>query len=81
MCGRGKTDVRPCRGVRGAARGGGAAAAHPSMMPFEAPPARDGGAAAQPSPFSRCHGVKIRGPSAVMAMVNSKWAASEPSWE
>src|SRR4051812_1432522 len=28
-----------------------------------------------------CHGVRIRGPSAVMAMVNSKWAASEPSWE
>ena len=28
-----------------------------------------------------CHGVRIRGPSAVMAIVNSKWAASEPSWE
>jgi hypothetical protein len=28
-----------------------------------------------------CHGVRIRGPSAVTATVNSKWAASEPSWE
>jgi len=35
----------------------------------------------QLSPFSTCHGVRIRGPSAVMAIVNSKWAASEPSWE
>ena len=28
-----------------------------------------------------CHGVRIRGPSAVIAIVNSKWAASEPSCE
>jgi len=28
-----------------------------------------------------CHGVRILGPSAVTAIVNSKWAASEPSWE
>ena len=28
-----------------------------------------------------CHGVRMRGPSAVIAIVNSKWAASEPSWE
>ena len=28
-----------------------------------------------------CHGVRILGPCAVMAIVNSKWAASEPSWE
>src|SRR3954469_16556241 len=35
----------------------------------------------QPSPSSTCQGVSTRGPSAVMAMVNSKWAASEPSWE
>jgi hypothetical protein len=28
-----------------------------------------------------CHGVRIRGPSRVMAIVNSKWAASEPSCE
>src|SRR3954447_14715027 len=28
-----------------------------------------------------CQGVRIRGPSAVIAMVNSKWAAREPSWE
>ena len=30
---------------------------------------------------SSCQGVRIRGPSAVTATVNSKWAASEPSWE
>ena len=30
---------------------------------------------------SSCQGVRIRGPSAVMATVNSKWAASEPSCE
>src|SRR5439155_9163008 len=29
---------------------------------------------------SRCHGVKIRGPSAVIATVCSKCAASDPSW-
>ena len=29
----------------------------------------------------RCQGLRIRGPSAVMATVNSKCAASEPSWE
>ena len=28
-----------------------------------------------------CQGVRMRGPSAVIAIVNSKWAASEPSWE
>src|SRR5687767_6371965 len=28
-----------------------------------------------------CHGVRIRGPSAVIATVNSKCAVSEPSWE
>ena len=28
----------------------------------------------------KCQGVRIRGPSAVTAIVNSKWAASEPSW-
>src|SRR3954464_3538010 len=33
------------------------------------------------APSSWCHGVRIRGPSAVIATVNSKWAASEPSWE
>jgi methionyl aminopeptidase len=33
------------------------------------------------SPSSRCQGVRMRGPSAVMAMVNSKCAASEPSCE
>ena len=40
--------------------------------------------AAAGAPFadaSRCHGVRIRGPSAVIATVCSKWAASEPSWE
>ena len=26
-----------------------------------------------------CHGVRIRGPASVIATVNSKWAASEPS--
>ena len=36
--------------------------------------------AAARCPFS-CHGVRIRGPTAVMATVNSKCAASEPSWE
>ena len=30
---------------------------------------------------SSCQGVRIRGPSAVTAIVNSKWAAREPSWE
>jgi hypothetical protein len=30
---------------------------------------------------SSCHGVRIRGPSAVIATVCPKWAASEPSWE
>ncbi len=30
---------------------------------------------------SSCQGVRIRGPSSVTATVNSKWAASEPSWE
>src|SRR3954466_7609872 len=29
---------------------------------------------------SRCHGVRIRGPSAVIATVCSKCAASDPSW-
>src|SRR3954467_9693539 len=29
---------------------------------------------------SRCQGVRIRGPSAVIATVCSKWAASDPSW-
>jgi hypothetical protein len=28
-----------------------------------------------------CQGVRIRGPSAVTAIVNSKWAVTEPSWE
>src|SRR5690349_11227687 len=37
-------------------------------------------AAARPSPAS-CQGVRIRGPDAVTATVNSKCAASEPSWE
>ena len=37
-------------------------------------------ATARPLPTS-CHGVRIRAPEAVMAIVNSKWAASEPSWE
>ncbi|MEA2251695.1 MAG: hypothetical protein QOG70_1937 [Solirubrobacteraceae bacterium] len=36
---------------------------------------------ASSSPPSSCHGVRMRGPSAVIATVNSKWAASEPSWE
>ena len=29
----------------------------------------------------RCHGVRIRGPSAVTAIVCSKWAVRDPSWE
>src|SRR3954453_10426534 len=29
---------------------------------------------------SRCQGVRIRGPSAVIATVCSKWAARDPSW-
>ncbi len=34
------------------------------------------------SPYSSsCQGVRIRGPSAVTAIVNSKWAASVPSCE
>ena len=37
-------------------------------------------AAARPPPAS-CHGVSTLGPSAVTAIVNSKCAASEPSWE
>ena len=37
-------------------------------------------AAVGPLPAS-CQGVRIRGPSAVIAIVNSKCAASEPSWE
>ncbi len=28
-----------------------------------------------------CQGVRIRGPSAVTAIVNSKWAVTDPSWE
>ena len=28
-----------------------------------------------------CQGVRMRGPAEVIAIVNSKWAASEPSWE
>ena len=46
--------------------------------PIQAAPAVAG------APFSasaRCHGVMIRGPSAVMATVCSKWAASDPSCE
>src|SRR3954447_17264032 len=27
-----------------------------------------------------CQGVRMRGPSAVIATVNSKWAVSDPSW-
>ena len=37
-------------------------------------------AAARP-PLASCQGVRIRGPEPVIAIVNSKWAASEPSWE
>jgi len=37
-------------------------------------------AAARP-PFASCHGVSTRGPFAVTAIVNSKCAASDPSWE
>jgi hypothetical protein len=37
-------------------------------------------AAARP-PEASCQGVRIRGPSAVTAIVNSKCAAREPSWE
>jgi DNA-binding SARP family transcriptional activator len=40
-----------------------------------------GGLGQRQPPLSSCHGVRIRGPSAVMAMVNSKWAARDPSWE
>src|SRR6476660_8594093 len=43
-----------------------------------APEGRSQAAARLPS---ACHGVRTRGPSASMAMVNSKWAASEPSCE
>ena len=43
-------------------------------------PASAAQAAARPAPTS-CHGVSTRGPSAVIAIVNSKCAASEPSWE
>src|SRR3954447_2020926 len=34
-----------------------------------------------PQPTVSCQGVSTRGPSAVIAIVNSKWAASDPSWE
>ena len=44
----------------------------------EAPAEFYGGCAAAET---SCQGVRIRGPSPVMAIVNSKWAASEPSWE
>ena len=37
-------------------------------------------AAARP-PLASCQGVRIRGPAAVTAIVNSKWADSDPSWE
>jgi hypothetical protein len=40
-----------------------------------------GGYAAVVAWTSACHGVSTRGPSAVTATVNSKWAASDPSWE
>ena len=49
----------------------------PRMPPQAAPRAY---AAARP-PLASCQGVKIRGPLAVIATVNSKWAASDPSWE
>jgi len=51
---------------------------------YSEPPRPDRGeipqAAARP-PLASCQGVRIRGPSAVTAIVNSKCAASEPSWE
>jgi hypothetical protein len=37
-------------------------------------------AAARP-PVASCHGVRTLGPSGVIAIVNSKWAARDPSWE
>ncbi len=40
-----------------------------------------GGRYAAAAAFASCQGVSTRGPSAVIATVNSKWAASEPSWE
>ena len=52
-----------------------------SLMPVasQALTAREAGSAG--SATSSCQGVKIRGPSAVMATVCSKWAASDPSCE
>ena len=42
-------------------------------------PASAGQAAARAT--DSCQGVRMRGPAAVTAIVNSKWAASEPSCE
>ena len=38
-------------------------------------------AAARPPLAPSCQGVRMRGPAAVTAIVNSKCAASDPSWE
>jgi|SRR5579884_1606839 len=70
---------KPPRAAQGTPR------AQPAAGSSRAPAAagltwRPAHAAARPPPAS-CHGVRILGPPAVMAIVNSKWAASEPSWE
>ena len=41
----------------------------------------DAAAGWTPLSTTSCQGVRMRGPSPVMATVCSKWAASDPSWE
>ncbi len=74
--------VRPAgdRAGRRRRRGRGAARADLRLAPL-APCARAGGGYAAARWPLRCQGFRIRGPSAVTATVNSKCAASEPSWE
>ncbi len=54
-----------------------------ACSPRSAPTGRDRPAAQAAAGWASgwCQGVRMRGPAAVIAIVNSKWAASEPSWE
>src|SRR5947209_20073398 len=68
---------RPGRRYRAAERAAQSRAlrTHPGILARWLRPGQ--AAAARPPPTS-CQGVRILGPSAVTAIVNSKWAASEP---
>src|SRR4051812_49935014 len=75
----GRTFMKPFGGTsrkEGRERAG-ALAARPARLANDS--VRPGDYAALAARLATCQGVRIFGPSAVMATVNSKWAASEPS--